>query len=150
MSIPATAPPLPGVSAPVDPAAEVEAVLRKLMDQLFVLVVTLGAVTMTATTIRVAVAGYTASYAGDVFAFVVVLGALALRRRLPIRIVAALVFGAITLMGVVSLATLGLASAGMAVLTAATSDRSARGRRGPRLQQPALGDHGIRGPDRGR
>ncbi len=106
------------MTAPVDPAAEVEVVLRKLMDQLFVLVITLGAVTMTATTIRMAAAGYTPSYAIDVLAFAVVLGALALRRRLPVRLVSGVVLGAITLMGVVSLATLGLASAGMAVLTA--------------------------------
>ena len=73
----------PGVPAPVKPAAEIEAVLRSLIDRLFVLVTTLGVLTLAANTIRVALTGYTASYAGDVFAFGIVLGVLALRRRLP-------------------------------------------------------------------
>lgn len=108
----------PGIPAPVVPAAEIEAVLRSLLDRLFVLVTTLGVLTLAANTIRAALTGFTASYAGDVFAFGIVLGVLALRRRLPPRLVFGVVFGAIALMGVVSLVTLGLASASMMILTA--------------------------------
>ena len=90
-----------------------------MLDRLFFMVATLGVVTLAVTTVRVALTGYNASYAGDVVAFVVVFGVLALRRRLPIRLVFGVVVGAIALMGFVSLATLGLASAGMMVLTAA-------------------------------
>jgi PAS domain S-box-containing protein len=104
--------------APVDPAEEIAAVLRSMMDRLFVLVATLGVVTIAVDTLRVALTGYNASYATDLLTFGVVFGVLALRKRLPIRVVFGVVVGAMALMGVASLAALGLASAGMMILTA--------------------------------
>jgi PAS domain S-box-containing protein len=104
--------------APVDPAEEIAAVLRSMMDRLFVLVATLGVVTIAVDTLRVALTGYNASYATDLLTFGVVFGVLLLRRRLPIRVVFGVVVGAMALMGVASLAALGLASAGMMILTA--------------------------------
>ena len=80
--------------------------LRSMMDRLFVLVATLGVVTIAVDTLRVALTGYNA------------FGVLALRKRLPIRVVFGVVVGAMALMGVASLAALGLASAGMMILTA--------------------------------
>ena len=92
--------------------------LRSMMDRLFVLVATLGVVTIAVDTLRVALTGYNASYATDLLTFGVVFGVLALRKRLPIRVVFGVVVGAMALMGVASLAALGLASAGMMILTA--------------------------------
>ena len=92
--------------------------LRSMMDRLFVLVTTLGVVTIAVDTLRVALTGYNASYATDLLTFGVVFGVLLLRRRLPIRVVFGVVVGAMALMGVASLAALGLASAGMMILTA--------------------------------
>ena len=109
----------PAVPAPADPAAEIAAVLRSLMDRLFVLASTLGVVTIAVDTIRLALTGYNASYASDILAFGVVFCVLALRRRLPIRVVFGVVVGAMGLMGAASIAMLGLASAGMMILTAA-------------------------------
>ena len=109
----------PAVPAPADPAAEIAAVLRCMMDRLFVLVATLGLVTIAVDTLRVALTGYNTSYATDILTFGVVFGVLLLRRRLPIRVVFGVVVGAMALMGVASLAALGLASAGMMILTAA-------------------------------
>jgi PAS domain S-box-containing protein len=108
----------PAAPAPVAPAAEISAVLHSLMDRLFVLVVTLGVATIAVDTLRVALTGYNASYATDLLTFGVVFGVLLLRRRLPIRVVFGVVVGAMALMGVASLAALGLASAGMMILTA--------------------------------
>ena len=107
----------PVVPTPTNPAVEIDAVLSRMMDRLFVLVATLGVFTFAVNSIRVLLTGYNPSFAGDVVAFAVVFGVLALRKRLPIRAVFGMVVGAIVMMGLVSLATLGLASAGMMLLT---------------------------------
>jgi two-component system cell cycle sensor histidine kinase/response regulator CckA len=117
MSLSASDQPPLVVPAPVNPAEEIDAVLSRMMDRLFVLVATLGVATFAVNSARVVFRGYNPSFAGDVVAFGVVLGVLALRKRLPIRLVFGVVVGAIVMMGLVSLATLGLASAGMMLLT---------------------------------
>ena len=91
--------------------------LRNMLDRLFVLVATLGVVTFAVNSIRVVLEGYNPSFAGDIVAFGVLLGVMAFRKRLPVRVVFGVVVGAIIGMGIVSLATLGLASAGMMILT---------------------------------
>jgi len=109
----------PALPTPAEPAAEIDEVLRSMMDRLFVLVATLGVLAFALSTVRVATRGYNQSYLGDAASLLVVLGVLALRRRLPIRVVFGVVVGVVVLLGLVSLATLGLASAGMMILTAA-------------------------------
>lgn len=104
--------------APVEPDAEIEAVLRSLLDRLFLLMLTLGVSAMAATTLRALHTGFTVSYAGDIVAFLVVLGALLARKRVPPRWAFGGVLAGFTVTGVVSLATLGLASASMMILTA--------------------------------
>ena len=118
MPMSASDPHPPAVPNPANPAAEIATVLRSMLDRLFVLVTTLGVVTIAVDTLRVALTGYNASYATDLLTFGVVFGVLLLRRRLPIRVVFGVVVGAMALMGVASLITLGLASAGMMILTA--------------------------------
>lgn len=111
--------PSPSVPGSADPETAIDGVLRILLHRLFFLVATLGSVTMVAATVRATQEGYTPSYAVDVLAFAVVFVALALRERLRVRVVFGAVVGAFVVMGLASLATLGLASAGLPILTAA-------------------------------
>jgi two-component system cell cycle sensor histidine kinase/response regulator CckA len=117
MSLSSSDQPSPALPAPVDSTTEIDAVLRSMLDRLFVLVATLGVFTFAVDSARVLLWGYNPSYAGDIAAFGVLFCVLALRKRLPIRAVFWVVVGAIVMMGLVSLATLGLASAGMMILT---------------------------------
>jgi hypothetical protein len=117
MSLSSSDQPSPVLPAPVDPTTEIDAVLRSMLDRLFILVATLGVFTFAVNSARVLLWGYNPSYAGDIVAFGALFCVLALRKRLPTRAVFGVVVGAIVMMGLVSLATLGLASAGMMILT---------------------------------
>jgi PAS domain S-box-containing protein len=100
----------------VDPRTEIRHVLRVMLDKVFYVIISLGLLALAASTYRSTLYGWHASYFADAVVFLSIAVILLFRRHLPQTLVCWAIAGLTAIDGLISLVSLGLASAGMLIM----------------------------------